>query len=354
VTSLPVELAQWIEVDSGAALVGTCPIAGGASRLTWAVDLSDGRQLIVREDTGTGPVAGTPLDLRREATVYRALRASGLRLPALYGVAPDGMALLLARAPGSPDLSAADDDERAAVTRDYLAQLGILHLLDPHQLELGSLEIPTTGPDHARDDIALWQSILDTRTAGHTTPAAAFGLTWLRDNAPARSTRTSLCHGDAGPGNFLYADGQVTALLDWEFAHVGDPLDDLAWVAVRNQVLGSPMDLSLAFAAWRATTGLDVDLERLEYYRALVLLRMLVSCDAAVCWTAGVETESNRTQVVLRPFLARAVCHALRIAGCADTALDALEPDAEAAWTGSPLTRVFGAHPTLADLGAAL
>lgn len=40
-----------------------------------------------------------------------------------------------------------------------------------------------------------------------------------------------LVHGDFGPNNVLLDPGAdaVTAVLDWEWAHAGDPIDDLAW-----------------------------------------------------------------------------------------------------------------------------
>jgi aminoglycoside phosphotransferase len=36
-------------------------------------------------------------------------------------------------------------------------------------------------------------------------------------------------HGDFGPQNLLIDDGRISALVDWEFAHLGDPIEDLAW-----------------------------------------------------------------------------------------------------------------------------
>jgi tRNA A-37 threonylcarbamoyl transferase component Bud32 len=39
-----------------------------------------------------------------------------------------------------------------------------------------------------------------------------------------------LVHGDFGPQNMLFdASGHLAALVDWEFAHLGDPIEDLAW-----------------------------------------------------------------------------------------------------------------------------
>lgn len=350
-TALRDDLVAWVAEATGAAVVEASPIGTGSSRRTWGVDLDDGRRFVVREDTGSGPASGTPLDLAREAAVYAALDGSELPVPALLAAAPDGSALLFERATGAADLKSLSDAERDAVVQHYLRCLGRLHLLDPRRLHLGPLAVPETGPDHALLDVALWQSIHDGVDAAWRTPLASFALEWLRAKPPATATRTSLCHGDAGPLNFLHHGGVVTAMLDWEFAHVGDPLDDLAWVAVRNDMVRAGADVPNAFRAWREVTAADLDPRRLEYYRALVLARMLVSCDATVRWFDGVETAESRTQILLRPLLATCIGQALRRAGCTDPSLAALERGAAAAWAASPLVAAFGEEPVLEDFG---
>jgi aminoglycoside phosphotransferase (APT) family kinase protein len=310
-TDLRPDLRRWVEHETGSAIADATTIGSGSSRRTWGLGLADGRQLVLREDTGTGPMAGTPLNLAREAAVYRALGSTDLPVPVLFGVSPDATAMVLSRSPGVADLSLAGDADRAAVARDYLRCLGRLHLLDPRHLDLGPIEIPRDGPSHARLEIDLWQSIHATVADPFRSEAASTGLEWLRAHAPTDATRTSLCHGDAGPLNFLYERDTVTAMLDWEFAHVGDPHDDLAWVTVRTKLLRAGIDLDDAFAAWSAVTGSAVDPDRVEYYRVFVLVRMLISCDATVRWADGVETEDNTTQVRLRPHLSREIAGAL-------------------------------------------
>jgi aminoglycoside phosphotransferase (APT) family kinase protein len=350
-TALRDDLVAWVTHAAGAAVAEATPIGAGSSRRTWGVDLDDGRRLVVREDTGSGPASGTLLDLAREAAVYRALDGSGLPVPALIDVAPDESALLLERATGVAELTSLTDRERDAVVQNYMRCLARLHLLDVRHLELGPLAVPTGGPEHALVDVELWQSIHDGVERAWRTPIGSLALAWLRDHPPANATRTSLCHGDAGALNFLHHGGVITAMLDWEFAHVGDPLDDLAWVAVRNQMVRAGADVPAAFRAWREAAGADIDPRRLEYYRALVLARMLVSCDATVRWYEGRETAESRTQILLRPLLAVLIGQALSQAGCTDTALAALERDAAGAWTASPLVAAFGEEPVLEDFG---
>ena len=58
--------------------------------------------------------------------------------------------------------------------------------------------------------------------------AAVFG--WLRAHLPPSPTRASLVHGDVGFHNILIEDGSMTALLDWERCHFGDPAEELAYL----------------------------------------------------------------------------------------------------------------------------
>ena len=272
--ALSPDLRAWVEAEMGSAVVVAEPIGRGASRRIWGIALESGEEVVVREDTGDGPVAGTPLTLSREADAYRALATTDLPVPPLRAVHRDGTALLIERAAGDDQLKGVADAELRSVAEDYGRCLGRLHLLDPGTLALGSIT-PRPGAVPTADDLHLWRAIDAARIDGASSPAARVALRHLAGAVPA-STREALCHGDAGPGNFLHAGGRVTALLDWEFAHVGDPHDDLAWVAVRNQVLGHPFPVAIAYAAWSDTTSSAIDLPRLEWFRALVLTRMLI------------------------------------------------------------------------------
>jgi aminoglycoside phosphotransferase (APT) family kinase protein len=343
------DVRRWVEAETGAGVADAAPLGNGASRRTWSVDLDDGRAVVVREDPGTGPVAGTPLTLGREALVYRALQNAPVPVPTLLAVSPDGQALLFTRVPGADALSEVSLDERQSVACDYGRCLGRLHSCE---LDLRSLEWDG-GDDPTHADIVLWRSILESRCGAGGTAVSAPALDWLADHVPDDG-RTALCHGDAGPGNFLHEGGAVTALLDWEFAHVGDPHDDLAWVAVRNQLLGRPLDLGAVVAGWHDASRLDVDVdrERLEYFRALVLVRMAISCDAALEWTGGETTPETRTQGALRPFLAPAILEALHRAGCTEPFTRDLAGAARAVWEHSLISALLGDPSNLDDLGA--
>ena len=141
---------------------------------------------------------------------------------------------------------------------------------------------PSTRPDHARQELDLWGTILETRTT-RPWPLAHYTRAVLHQCAPTAVARTVLCHGDVGPGNFLHDGGRVTALLDWEFSHLGDPMDDLGWWVFRgHDMAGGCGDLAAQLARWSARTGLPVDSGSIEYYRAFVMFRWLVSVAATL------------------------------------------------------------------------
>jgi aminoglycoside phosphotransferase (APT) family kinase protein len=351
VSELDPTLRAWVEAETGVAVSSAEPIGSGASRQIWLLDLADGDDAVVRLDTGDGPVADTPLTLAREADVYRGLAPTDLPVPALRAEHPDGTALLMDRAAGTERFDDVVDSVRASVAEDYGRCLGRLHRLDPASLALGALAV-ADGADPTVADLELWRSIDAARCGAASSPSAQVALAQLAASVPA-TARPSLCHGDAGPGNFLHEGGRVSALLDWEFAHVGDGLDDLAWVAVRNQLLGRPLDVAALIAAWRATTGRSIELERLEWFRALVLTRMLISCEAALAW-AGPDAPSAQVQATLHPFLALGIFEALRRAGCADATSGDAEASARAAWEPSLIAQLLPDPTELDDLGALL
>ena len=274
-------LRSFVEGATGARVERAERLGSGASRAIWRVCLGDGAERVLRVDTGDGPLAGTELTLAREAVVYAALGGGPLPIPRLVAARAEGDALLVERAPGSESFDGLDQTAAAHLMEGYVDALAVLHGMDASRLELPGFARPER-TDPARPELALWRSVFEARVR-RPAPLTRFAFAWLERNAPQRADRISLCHGDVGPGNFLHANGTVTALLDWEFAHLGDPLDDLAWLAFRGHHLNDRVgDLEDQLRRWSRGTGLSADPGRIAWYRALVMLRMLVSCQAAL------------------------------------------------------------------------
>ncbi len=73
---------------------------------------------------------------------------------------------------------------------------------------------------------------------GHSYPTLRYGVWWLARNTPASTVETRLVHGDFRLGNLLVDDDGLSAILDWELAHGGDPMCDLAWLCLRTWRFG--------------------------------------------------------------------------------------------------------------------
>jgi aminoglycoside phosphotransferase (APT) family kinase protein len=335
-------LRGFVERETGGRVTSARPLGAGSSRRSWLLDLTHGgarEQLVLRHEAD-GPLRGTELDLAREAVVYRALQGRPVRMPRLRGARAD--ALLLERVPGSDAFAeVADASRRAAIARDLFVALAELHALNTDRLVLPGFAVPADGPDHARCDLDLWRRV----AAARLPPDALcdFAARWLDANAPS-TDRTVLCHGDAGPGNFLFESERVTALLDWEFAHLGDPLDDVAWVTVRAHLIGGFGDLAEGFRAWRDASGQRFEVARVDYFRALVLLRMALWCRLALEHASARGSDASASaallpwlRCLLPDALGRAGCKAMELSPLIDAGWDALERAPRTAERARPL-----------------
>jgi len=86
-----------------------------------------------------------------------------------------------------------------------------------------------------------------------------------------RPMKLSVVHGDFNPANFLYADGKVTALIDWENSRIGDPREDLGWMVLMDilsntSVMSYPKKEGGFLAYYNKLTGQDITPEELGYF----------------------------------------------------------------------------------------
>src|SRR5262249_21265922 len=99
---------------------------------------------------------------------------------------------------------------------------------------------------------------------------------WLREHVPdTGDAPPRLVQGDTGPGNLLHDGSRVTALLDFELAHLGDPMEDIAWVGTRNAQEPIP-DMSRFLTKYDGASGITPDAARLRYHSLLAELRIAV------------------------------------------------------------------------------
>ena len=271
--AMPAQLVGWIEAETGGRVLSAKRGGEGASRQAWAVDVETGselQRLFCLRDRLRDPASGSG-GSQRDAGVLRALAASGIPVPRVHASSRELGALLLARVPGRSDYPSVDrDEEREPTARDLMRLTAALHALDPDRLAIEHLGEPPAASEHAALQLAHLDGLLRT-LADAALPVQRFAAVWLA-RRPPHASRTSLVHSDMGPGNFLYQGGSVTAILDWEVAHWGDPMEDLAAIAVRD--MATPIGpLATRYAEYAAAGGAAVDLVGIEWYRVFILAR---------------------------------------------------------------------------------
>jgi hypothetical protein len=163
---------------------------------------------------------------------------------------------------------------------DLLKQLALLHQSPVDLREAFGADTPASIKDALRTETRLWSDLYATHVP-EPEPIISYALDWLLRSAPGSDQPPVLVHGDIGPGNFLFADESVQALIDWEITHPGHPLEDIACIIART--LGVPFgDLRQHVAMYSRLTGHAVDYKELDYCVVLVLTRFCIGISMGI------------------------------------------------------------------------
>ena len=284
-------------------------ISGGASRETYRFRLGwrEGeeaceRQLILRRDP---PASLIDTERRVEFEAYRAFAGSAVPVPEMLWLEEASEALdhpffiaeELAGFQASPQMlfSGAYDAILPKVAERKWTILGEIARADPIALGLDKW-MPAPALDECwRRELAHWEAILDkvmtpvapedcwTRELGYwegvldedeaePLPIIRAAIRWLRANPPPPPAKVGVVHGDYRTGNFLYdTDGEIHGILDWEMAHLGDPLEDLGWSlnpvwSFGRDLAGGLVPDARAVAIWEQASGLKADPAALKWW----------------------------------------------------------------------------------------
>ena len=263
-------------------------LSGGASRQTYAVDVrtADGeeRRLVVQVAAD-----GYENSMEQEAAVLRVAAAAGVPVAAVVTASDDPAALgapylVLAHVTGETIARRILRDEVFAPARAALAgqlghALGTLHCIGAGSLAAGAAGLG--GLEHV-DPLTRYREVLDELGEPHPTFELAFR--WLERTRPPGAGRASLVHGDARLGNLIVDRSGLAALIDWELAHLGDPLEDLGWLCTVAWRFGGPAPVGGFGAyddllrAYEASTGVTVDLDALHWWEAVGSLKWGIIC----------------------------------------------------------------------------
>jgi aminoglycoside phosphotransferase (APT) family kinase protein len=261
-------------------------ISGGASRETYRFRLgwreggeSRERQLILRRDP---PASLIDTERRVEFEAYRAFAGSAVPVPEMLWLEeasdaldhPFFIAEELTGFQAAPQMlfSGGYDAVLPKVAERKWTILGEIARADPIALGLDKWMPPPALDDAWRRELAHWEAILD-KDEAEPLPIARAAIRWLKANPPPPAQKLSVVHGDYRTGNFLYdAAGEIHGVLDWEMAHLGDPLEDLGWgfnpvwQFGRPDLEGGLVNRAKAVAIWERASGLKADPAALHWW----------------------------------------------------------------------------------------
>jgi aminoglycoside phosphotransferase (APT) family kinase protein len=253
-------------------------VAGGASKEAWAVDLADGTQLLVRRALA-GVIHRDTLTLEQEFRVLEAAYAAGVKVPrpVLYlGELEGREAFAMERVEGETIGRRIVREPRPELGEQMAEELAKIHAIP-------ALDFLPSG-----DLIERFYGELDSVDEPH--PAIEYGLLWVRERLP-RDRGMTFCHGDFRVGNFVVSARGLDYVLDWEFAHLGDPVEDVAWPLVRawrfgadDRRLGGIGDPEPYLERYEELTGREVPRDELLVWEVL----------GNVKWAIGCLTQSRR------------------------------------------------------------
>jgi aminoglycoside phosphotransferase (APT) family kinase protein len=269
-----------LENALGARVERAVRLAGGASKEAWAVDTADGRELLVRR-AGGGVIHLDTLALRDEFEVLVAACEAGVRAPrpiAYLGTVEGREAFAMQRVPGETIGRRIVKEPPAGLALQMADELAKVHAISPDRL-----------PFLPRAEL-FTRLLEELDTVGEPHPAIEYGIAWCRERLPLERAPV-VSHGDFRIGNLAIDEGGIVAVLDWEFARLADPLEDLAWPLIRawrfgadERRLGGVDDVEPYLARYEELTGLAAPSAELEAWEVL----------GNVKWAVGALTQSRR------------------------------------------------------------
>jgi len=281
----------------------------GSSRETFRFDLAyvdaggaHSDRIILRRDPAASNVQS---DRFHEYQAYRAIYGHGVPVPRM---------ILLENDPAVFDgkISLAEDlrgyhnseyqiqepawrDRLPHIARQLWSTMGRLAAVPVEKMDLSFMR-PATREKTALQELDYWVDIIDNHDV-EADPILRAAIRALRQWQPV-AEKLALVHGDFRAGNFLYNDaGDLIAVLDWEMAHIGDPLEDLAWSMARVFSFGkddrrsglAPRDEAIRI--WQESSGLAVDHKAMQWWELFSCVKgQAIWNSCASIWVEG----SNR------------------------------------------------------------
>ena len=260
-------------------------LTGGSSSESWSFDADfnqDHLELVLRRRAGLKERA--PIDKKTEAilqqlAVEKEVPVAGIRfiLDEEDGLGPG---YVMDRIAGETiPRKILRDDEYAEARQGMARRCGEI-MARIHSIELDTL--PPLEAVPAKEQIE--RLMIVPQIYKEHIPTFEFAVRWMMDHLPEEK-ETCLVHGDFRNGNLVVGEDGIRAVLDWELAHLGDPMEDLAYININSwrfgnidQPVGGFGQRRDLFAGYEAAGGGTVDEEAVHFWEVFSTFKWGIIC----------------------------------------------------------------------------
>ncbi|MEJ2411005.1 MAG: phosphotransferase family protein [Novosphingobium sp.] len=264
-------------------------LSGGYGRATVLIEFAEpvlGEcELVMRAQLPDAVVVFDGIDIQAEYQVFSLAHAAGIPAPEPFiletGDNETGTKFIVVRKmPGSNygsvfeathDLS----DQLIHNIVETLANIHRISLSDHHGIvnacHLAEWARDRTATDSIRRWLDMWQIFHD--ELDYPSPLLARGFRWLYDNIPQVDAPPSLMHSDYALGNVLIENDRISGVLDWEQTHLGDPAEEVSWLATN---LRSKVTEETLVRIYGDITGDYVSQERLRFFDVFTAVKIML------------------------------------------------------------------------------
>jgi aminoglycoside phosphotransferase (APT) family kinase protein len=265
--------ADELEARLGRRVTSMRLLPGGASKEAWAVE-ADGERLLVRR-AGGGVIHEGTLSLENEFHVLEAALEAGVKVPrpvAYLGELGGREAFAMELVEGETIGRRIVRDPPPGLDVDLAEELAKIHAIPTERLPFLA----------SGDVLERFEHELDSVDEPH--PAIEYGLWWLREHRP-EPIADVVSHGDFRLGNVAVSERGLAYVLDWEFAHLSDPREDVSWPLVRawrfggdERRLGGFALVDLYLETYNALTWREITESDLDWWEVLGNVKWAIGC----------------------------------------------------------------------------
>lgn len=280
------EVFPWVESTLGGNIVSFTRQAGRESggRPGWFITLDRGgrtQRYYVRGDRGADFGFARLYGLQREGRVLKLLRSEGMPVPEVIAACENPNVVVMEHVDGLSDFTLIESaEERDQMARQFAAIMAKWHAIPAQKFVEIGFAMPNTRDDYIVKDLEVWEQ-RHFPLLKEPVPLVTFACAWLRRNVPQPPVRPVLVQGDTGPGQFIFREGRVQAVTDWELANLGDPMRDLAHIRARD-VWYPTGNLMNWFRYYSECSGTPLDKAKLSYYSVIGMLTPALALGPAV------------------------------------------------------------------------